>query len=230
MIKTADTNYAADYDTYYERSIMSRYFARKSQKCDYLTKKISDDHFSLPPQIMTFFSAFYVSVLDLSRKIVFHKLCRLCRLFLPIPDTTDYLIIGTDYAYGRCIGTALVVVVILVLVVVVVGLVEIVVVITHTHAPAHAHINKHSLVRSLSPSVCLSVFVCHYVCLPLPVFLYACMPVCLSVFLSLSLSSPYFCIAYYSILHCIPLLRDVSPPISVSICQSLTISSDGTFF
>src|SRR6218665_2951752 len=72
----------------------------------------------------------------LSRKF-FHKLYRLCRLFLPIPDTTDYLIIGTDYAYGRCIGTALVVVVILVLVVVVV--VEIVVVITHTQARAHAH-------------------------------------------------------------------------------------------
>src|SRR6218665_699538 len=43
----------------------------------------------------------------LSRKF-FHKLYRLCRLFLPIPDTTDYLIIGTDYAYGRCIGTVLV--------------------------------------------------------------------------------------------------------------------------
>ena len=32
MIKTADTDYAADYVTVYERPIMSRYFDRKSEK------------------------------------------------------------------------------------------------------------------------------------------------------------------------------------------------------
>jgi|SRR6218665_1645959 len=59
MIETADTNY----DTDYERPIMSRYFDRKSEKncADYI--------------------------------------------FLPIQQIV--LIIGTDYAYGRCIGTAL---------------------------------------------------------------------------------------------------------------------------
>jgi len=29
MIETTDTDYAADYNTYYERPIMSRYFERK---------------------------------------------------------------------------------------------------------------------------------------------------------------------------------------------------------
>jgi len=46
MIETADTDYAADYDTDYERPIVSQYFERKflnNPKNNYLTLKISDD-------------------------------------------------------------------------------------------------------------------------------------------------------------------------------------------
>ena len=46
MIKTAVTDYAADYDTDYERLIMSRYFDPKSLKI-IITLQISDDLFKV---------------------------------------------------------------------------------------------------------------------------------------------------------------------------------------
>ena len=45
MIETADTDYVADYDTDYERPIMSLYFDRKSEKNTILRQKCSDDRF-----------------------------------------------------------------------------------------------------------------------------------------------------------------------------------------
>ena len=39
MIQTADTDYAADYDTDYEKPIKSRCFDQKSPKIAYLTLK-----------------------------------------------------------------------------------------------------------------------------------------------------------------------------------------------
>ena len=52
MIPIADTDYAADYDTDYEKPIESRRFDQKSPKIAYLTLKISEDPFSsLGPKI-----------------------------------------------------------------------------------------------------------------------------------------------------------------------------------
>jgi len=45
MIQRADTNYAADYETDYEKPIKSRCFDQKSPKIAYLTYEISEDFF-----------------------------------------------------------------------------------------------------------------------------------------------------------------------------------------
>src|SRR6218665_2020251 len=89
-----------------------RYFVRKSERNYYLTQKFDATIFRRPyfsprPQIMTLFQLSTSQFQLYPRKEFFYNLYWLCRLFLPIADTTDYLIIGTDYEYGRCIGTAL---------------------------------------------------------------------------------------------------------------------------
>src|SRR6218665_3678231 len=93
MIETAYTDYAADYDTADEMLIVSRYFNGKSEKS---YQKIPTTFFSHRPKIIFF--AFLCRKFQLyPGKQISHNLYQ--RLFLPIPDTADCLIIGTDYAY-----------------------------------------------------------------------------------------------------------------------------------
>jgi len=58
MIETADIDYAADYDTVYERPIMSRYFDQKFKKILFPARIFDNLFFSPRPQIMTFFQLF----------------------------------------------------------------------------------------------------------------------------------------------------------------------------
>ena len=105
MTKTADTDYAADYDIDYERPIMKgRYFERtflNNPKSYYLTVKnfrrpfISHQLFSLSYRTVTFSTILGIGGANYSYRY---------RLQLIV------LIIGTDYVYGRCIGTALIII------------------------------------------------------------------------------------------------------------------------
>jgi len=82
MIQTADTDYAADYDTDYEKPIKSRCFDKKSPKIVIGPLKLKKLNF------------------------LYDNRYRRCRLFSPVQITTDTSNNRPNHEYYRCIGNS----------------------------------------------------------------------------------------------------------------------------